>query len=135
MINLHGSGSQNPWSCNDWKGYSPEDQCFLSLSPENSNSLCHNCPTHSSHKCPTHLPFNCPTHLTHKCHTIIPLCLMSRYVARALAQGRQNGSSRPSNHWINIFTNLDRPNSRHLDCTGQVCVWECYSLVSRLPTY
>ena len=43
---------QNLWSCDDWKGHSPEDQCFLSIAPKNSNSLCHNCPTHLSHKCP-----------------------------------------------------------------------------------
>ena len=32
-----GSGVQrdrNLWSCEDRKGYSPEDQCFLSISPE-----------------------------------------------------------------------------------------------------
>ena len=65
-----------------------ELQClesFLSISPQNSNSLCHKCPTHLpfncptnlsykcpthlSHKCPTHLPFNCPTNLSHKCPT------------------------------------------------------------------
>ena len=36
----HGSGVQrdrNPWSCEDRKGYSPEDQYFLSISPKNSN--------------------------------------------------------------------------------------------------
>ena len=40
----HRSGvqrDQNPWSCEDRKGYSPEDQCF----PKNNNILCHNCPT------------------------------------------------------------------------------------------
>ena len=77
----HGSGVQRdrtPWSCEDRKGYSPEDQCFLSISPKkNSNSLCHNCPTHLSckclthlsHKCLTHLSHKCPTHLSHKCPT------------------------------------------------------------------
>ena len=44
---------------------SPENQCFLSIYPQNSNPLCHNCPTHLSHKCPTYLSHKCPTHLTH----------------------------------------------------------------------
>ena len=25
---------RNPWSCDDWKGHSSEDQCFLSISPQ-----------------------------------------------------------------------------------------------------
>ena len=56
----------------------PEDQCFLSISPKNSNCsihLSHKCPTHLSHKCPTHLSHNCPTHLSHKMpHPHLPLC-------------------------------------------------------------
>ena len=52
------------WQCArnavDWKRYSPEDQCFSSISPKNNNSLCHNCPTRLSHKCPTHLSHECP---------------------------------------------------------------------------
>ena len=44
---------RNPWSCDDQKGYSPAEQCFLwAYLPKSNNSLCHNCPTHLSHKCP-----------------------------------------------------------------------------------
>ena len=34
-----------------------------------------------------------------------------------------NRSSRPSDCWTNIFTNLDRPNSGHLDYAGQAHAW------------
>ena len=54
----------------DWKGYSPEDQCFSSISSKNSNSLCSNCPTHKS-----------PTHLSHECNIpISPLCSNSHFI-------------------------------------------------------
>ena len=43
--------------------YTP-DQCFLSISPENSNSRTHNCPIHFSHKCPT-LVINTPLPCLH----------------------------------------------------------------------
>ena len=60
---------------------SPEDQCFSSTSPKNSDPLCHNCLTHLRHKCPTHLNHRCPTHLSHNFPYgewgTAPLCLTS----------------------------------------------------------
>ena len=60
---------RNLWSCDDQKGYSPEDQQFFEhISKRNSSLLCHNCPTHLGHKCPTHtimphpLSDKCPPH-------------------------------------------------------------------------
>ena len=47
---------RNLWSCNDRKGYSPEDH-FL----PNETASCYDCPTHLSHKCPTHC-HECQTH-------------------------------------------------------------------------
>ena len=47
---------RNLWSCNDRKGYSPEDH-FL----PNETATCYDCPTHLSHKCPTHC-HECQTH-------------------------------------------------------------------------
>ena len=55
---------QNLWSCNDRKGYSPEDKQF-----HNSILLCHNCPTHFSHKCPTHEVINTPIPMSPSCLT------------------------------------------------------------------
>ena len=38
---------RNLWSCDDRKGYSPEDQQFFEhISKWNSSLLCHKCPTH-----------------------------------------------------------------------------------------
>ena len=50
---------------------------------------------------------------------ILPLYSGSKH----LQQGQRNRSGRPSDRRINIFTNLDRPNSRHLDSWGQAHAW------------
>ena len=55
---------QNLWSCNDQKGYSPEDQFLWAYIPKNSNSLSH---FPMSHEYPTHLRQKCPSHLSQKC--------------------------------------------------------------------
>ena len=50
----------NPQSCNDQKGYFPEDQCFFERIPPQihvvSNSHSHNCRTHLA----TYAPLQCP---------------------------------------------------------------------------
>ena len=59
----HRSGVQrgrNLWSCDNQKGYSPEDQQFFSIFP-NETAACHDCPTHSSHKCPIPMAQLCLT--------------------------------------------------------------------------
>ena len=62
----HGSGVQtvrNPWSCDDRKGYSPEDQCFSSIYlPQ---KITHFAITAPPHKCPTHLSHECPIPISH----------------------------------------------------------------------
>ena len=50
------------------KGTPLKTSVFEHISQTNSNSLCHNCPTHLSCKCSTHLNHKCPTHLSRKCH-------------------------------------------------------------------
>ena len=50
----------NLWSCDDRKGYSPEDQHFLSILP-NETATCHYCPTNLSRNVPAMKP-KCPAH-------------------------------------------------------------------------
>ena len=53
---------RNLWPCDDWKGYSPEDQNFLSIKLfPTETTTCHDFPIHFRSKCPTHYFGACGT--------------------------------------------------------------------------